>query len=113
MLIGGDDAIIIGRLPTGHAAVRGARFTTFPPLRLPQFSGCRNDVGLKLGFGTLSNHSLQLPEPGSCTIQRPDISGAAAPVYLRMSERHADRKLAITPATIALTVIRSSATGSA
>jgi len=34
MFSGGDDAIIIGRLPTGQAAVRGARFTTFPAASL-------------------------------------------------------------------------------
>src|SRR5512138_1504068 len=30
MFSGGDEAIIIGRLPTGHAAVRGIRLTTLP-----------------------------------------------------------------------------------
>ena len=29
------------------------------------------------GFGTLSNHSDQLPEPGSCTIHMPDRSRAS------------------------------------
>src|SRR6185503_17277988 len=78
MLSGGEDAIIIGRFPTGHAAVRGIRLTTLPARSLAAMRSLSAAIsGRTCGFGTLSNHSDQLPEPGSCTIHMPDRSRAS------------------------------------
>ena len=111
MLSGGEEAIIIGRLPTGHAAVRGMRLTTFPAASLAAILWLSATMsGWSCGFGTLSNHSAQLPEPGSCKIHRPDISAAGtAPFFsCACASGVANRTLITIPAAIGLRVILSS-----
>src|SRR5512138_11963 len=111
MLSGGEDAIIIGRLPIGQAAVRGARFTTLPAASLAAILWLSAMMsGRSCGFGTLSYHSAQLPEPGSCTSQSPDMSGATAVAVFSWAWTSGtpSRRLATAPAATALIVILSS-----
>src|SRR5262250_576356 len=85
MLSGGEDAIIIGRLPNGQLARRSALLTTAPAAsRVAIASLSLTIAGRRDGFGTLLYQSLQFPEPGSWTIHIPEISArscAAAEIH--------------------------------
>src|SRR4026207_1112063 len=79
---GGDDAIIMGRLPTGHVAVRGARLTTLPARSLAARASFSLRIpGRREGLGTSPHPSDQLPDPGSWTIHIPDRSAGAPPCW--------------------------------
>src|ERR1043165_2287012 len=79
MFSGGEEAIIIGRLPTGQSGRRGARFTTKPARSRAAISSLSLMVsGRSCGFGTLSYHACQSPEPGSWRIHIPDKSACWA-----------------------------------
>src|SRR5262245_57495734 len=84
ILSGGDEAIIIGRLPTGQSGRRGIVLTTLPAASRFSISWFSFAIsGRSVGFGTLLNHAAQLPEPGSWTSHRPDMSGSTGAVGAR------------------------------
>src|SRR5436190_4509059 len=75
ILSGGDEAIIIGRLPYGQLARRAARLTTSPAASRAAMASLSLMIsGRSDGFATLLYQSLQFPDPGSWTIHIPEIS---------------------------------------
>src|SRR5262249_14812921 len=77
MFSGGDEAIIIGRLPNGQLARRSALLTTPPAASRAAIASLSLMIsGRSDGFGTLLNQSAQFPEPGSSTNHIPEISVA-------------------------------------
>src|SRR5215510_1542178 len=89
MFSGGDDAIIRGKLPMGQTAERSARLMTLPARSLAFSASLSFTIsGVSEGGGTLSYHSVKLPEPGSCTSHMPDRSGGAAGPVCPCAEAH-------------------------
>src|SRR5215471_18498001 len=96
ILRGGDDAIIIGRLPNGQLARRSARLMTPPAASRAAIASLSLMIsGRSFGFGTLSNHSAKFPEPGSWTIHIPVISTEPCAAAVK----HEQNRRAATPQT--------------
>src|SRR5215468_1574601 len=105
MLSGGDDAIIIGRLPNGQLARRSARLTTAPEASLAAIASLSLMIsGRSAGFGTLSNHSLQFPEPGSWTIHIPVRSTGPCAAAAKHEQ---NRRIATPQSTISIETKRT------
>src|SRR5215468_232193 len=78
ILSGGEDAIIMGRLPNGQLARRSARLMTPPAAsRAARASLSLTISGRSDGFGTLLYQSVKFPDPGSCKSHIPEMSCSA------------------------------------
>src|SRR5262245_25366087 len=76
MVLDPELAIVIGRLPSGQSGRRDAVLVTLPASSFAWSSRFILTIsGRSAGAGTLSNHSDQVPEPGSCATHSPEKSG--------------------------------------